>query len=147
MHPRTLAAFTLIAGIGTAWCGIIVKVARADIVITTDHGGSYRDYVARVDQARFSGERVVIDGPCESACTLYLSLPANQICATARGSFAFHAATSPAQGPLPALPHAETTLKVWQAYPPAVQIAIGQRGGLWTDVLRFPARRFVRACK
>lgn len=142
MRPRTLAAITLIAGIGTAWCGII-GYARADILITNDNGGRYSDYVARVEQARWSGERVVIDGPCESACTLYLNLPAHQLCATARGRFAFHTAIDPQFG----YPHPATTQKVWDAYPPKVRIWLGQRGGLWMDVKTVSARQFVRACK
>ncbi len=141
MRPRTLAALGLVAGIGTVWLGII-SYARADIRITSDHGGAFPDYVAHVEQARASGQRVVIDGPCESGCTLYLNLPAKQICATGRGSFGFHAATDGQFG----LPHPETTQKIWDAYPPSVRIEIGKRGGLWLNVIRFPARRFVRAC-
>lgn len=122
---------------------VALATARADIVITNDNGGSYREYVAKVEQARFSGERVVIDGACQSACTLYLNLPPQQVCATSRGWFGFHAAIDRQFG----YPHPETTLKVWNAYPPKVRIAVGQAGGLWLDVKRFPARRFVRACK
>jgi hypothetical protein len=39
-----------------------------------------------------SGERVIIDGPCYSACTLVLSeIPHNQICVTSRTVLGFHA--------------------------------------------------------
>ena len=42
-----------------------------------------------------SGERVVIDGPCLSACTLVLStVPSNRICVTRRAVLGFHAARS-----------------------------------------------------
>ena len=47
------------------------------------------------ETVRASGERVVIDGPCLSACTLVLmSLPRSRICVTPRAIFGFHAATS-----------------------------------------------------
>jgi hypothetical protein len=41
---------------------------------------------------RQSGERVVIDGPCLSACTLVLSsVPRKRICVTSRAVLGFHA--------------------------------------------------------
>ena len=40
-----------------------------------------------------SGARVIIDGPCDSACTLILGIiPSARLCVTARASFGFHAA-------------------------------------------------------
>ena len=41
---------------------------------------------------RQSGERIVIDGPCYSACTLVLStIPRSRICVTHRAILGFHA--------------------------------------------------------
>ena len=51
--------------------------------------GNYLDFFAKVKR---SGERVVIDGPCLSACTLVLStLPRSRICVTSRAVLGFHA--------------------------------------------------------
>ena len=45
---------------------------------------------------RESGERVIIDGPCLSACTLVLGVvPKDRICVTPRAVFGFHAAWMP----------------------------------------------------
>ena len=50
---------------------------------------AYLEVFARVRQ---SGERVVIDGLCLSACTLVLStIPRNRICVTRRAVLGFHA--------------------------------------------------------
>ena len=68
--------------------------ALADVRIVSSSGGvvgSYLDFFSRV---RKSGERVIIDGPCLSACTLVLStVPRNRICVTSRAVLGFHAPT------------------------------------------------------
>ena len=59
--------------------------AHADYRITRDHGGLVDDYKAKYGLIRDRGERVVIDGICNSACTLVLGIvPLNRICATPR---------------------------------------------------------------
>jgi hypothetical protein len=64
--------------------------------IVEDHGGQVGKYLQAFAKVRSSGEHVVIDGDCLSACTLVLGLvPSNQICATARARFGFHAASMP----------------------------------------------------
>ena len=47
--------------------------ARADVRILSSSGGMVEDYLRTFAQIRQSGERVIIDGPCLSACTLVLS--------------------------------------------------------------------------
>lgn len=67
--------------------------ACATVLISGDNGGMMENYVARFRQIRQSGEPVIIDGACYSACTMVLGLlPRNQICATANAVFGFHAA-------------------------------------------------------
>ena len=40
-----------------------------------------------------SGERIIIDGPCLSACTLLLTeIPHGRVCVTSRAILGFHAA-------------------------------------------------------
>src|SRR5580704_3900859 len=48
--------------------------AHATIVISSDRGGLISDYAARFLSARDSGEQVVIDGACLSACTLVVGM-------------------------------------------------------------------------
>src|SRR6476660_6511809 len=67
--------------------------ARADLRILSSPGGMVDAYLAAFARVRQSGERVVIDGPCLSACTLVLvTIPRNRICVTRRAVLGFHAA-------------------------------------------------------
>ena len=69
------------------------SAARADYRITRDHGGLVDEYKAKYAIIRDRGERVVIDGICNSACTLVLGIvPLNRICVTPRASLGFHQA-------------------------------------------------------
>ena len=66
--------------------------ARADVRIVSSPGGAVDAYLAAFARVRQSGERVIIDGPCLSACTLVLStIPRNRICVTRRAVLGFHA--------------------------------------------------------
>ncbi|MEY9557526.1 hypothetical protein ABIF67_011649 [Bradyrhizobium japonicum] len=67
--------------------------ARAELHITRDHGGYVEEYKAKYKRVREKGERVIIDGICNSACTLVLGIvPMNKICVTPRASLGFHQA-------------------------------------------------------
>ena len=61
--------------------------ARAELHITRDHGGYVEEYKVKYKRVRDKGERVIIDGICNSACTLVLGIvPMNKICVTDRKS-------------------------------------------------------------
>ena len=71
---------------------LFVSPASAAIRISTmDGGGSvttYIDYWTRIGQ---SGEKVIIDAPCMSACTFFLGLvPPENVCITPRASLGLH---------------------------------------------------------
>src|SRR5271166_1161588 len=67
--------------------------ALADIRIEGSPGGEASSFLSFFEMVRESGQRVVIDGPCYSACTLVLStVPRNRICVTRRAILGFHAA-------------------------------------------------------
>ena len=55
------------------WFLIAVPLARADIRILASPGGEVGTYLELFSLLRQSGQRVVIDGPCFSSCTLVLS--------------------------------------------------------------------------
>jgi hypothetical protein len=77
-----------------ALCAAIVPV-RAEIRILASPGGAVGPFLELFDRVRQSGERVVIDGPCLSACTLVLmTIPEERICVTRRAVLGFHAARS-----------------------------------------------------
>src|ERR1700704_5657105 len=71
--------------------------AAADVRIGHDAGGQIGPYLERLVALRNSGERVIIDGPCLSACTMVLGvIPRERICMTGRARLGFHAAWHPA---------------------------------------------------
>lgn len=75
-------------------CALLLPAAaRADVRITRDFGGHVQQYKKRYAEIRDRGERVVIDGICNSACTLVLGIvPLNKICVTPRAALGFHQA-------------------------------------------------------
>src|SRR6516164_3184169 len=67
--------------------------SAADYRITRDYGGFIDEYKAKYAAIRDRGDRVIIDGPCDSACTLVLGIvPLNRICVTPRARLGFHMA-------------------------------------------------------
>ena len=138
--PRLLPAVLALAS-----AALVASTAqtRAEVRISNDQGGSYRAYVNKVQGLRDSGEHVVIDGPCYSACTLHLSLPPGQVCATPRGRFGFHLVRDAQFGyPVPA-----TNQELLRSYPVAVRNWISRNGGLRTDLIFAPASQFLPACR
>jgi ATP-dependent protease ClpP protease subunit len=107
-----------------------LATARADVRIISSPGGEVREYLHIFELLRQSGERIVIDGPCLSACTLVLStIPHNRICVTRRAVLGFHAARWIDQGGRTYSAADETRMLI-ATYPDAVQAWIKRRGGL-----------------
>jgi hypothetical protein len=66
--------------------------AFADVRIYSSPGGNVASYLTFFSQVKRSGEQVIIDGPCYSACTLVLStIPRARVCVTRRAVLGFHA--------------------------------------------------------
>src|SRR6266550_3228908 len=79
-----LAAVLLAAGMGASHA--VVRIAE-------DRGGRIGTYVDRYQGLRSSGETVIIDGLCASACTIVLgAVPHDKICVTSHANLGFHAA-------------------------------------------------------
>src|SRR6516164_6980789 len=69
------------------------STAGAEYRITSDHGGYLEAYKAKYAVIRDRGERVVIDGVCNSGCTVVLGIvPLSRVCVTPRASLGFHMA-------------------------------------------------------
>ena len=98
--------------------------------IHDDVGGRIGRYVETFAAIRDSGERVMIDGACLSACTMILGLvPRDRICVTERALLGFHAAWMP--GPEGRPVHSTIgTRTLWEVYPQHVRKWIARRGGL-----------------
>jgi hypothetical protein len=109
-------------------CG--VSSASATMRIAEDRGGQIGQYLQSFAAVRSSGEQVVVDGNCLSACTMVLGLiPPERICATERARFGFHAAWMPDESGQP-VTSPMGTQALWNIYPPSVRHWINRHGGL-----------------
>jgi hypothetical protein len=113
---------------------------HAEVRILGSPGGQVGPFLDLFERVRASGETVVIDGPCLSACTLVLSVvPNDRICVTRRAVLGFHAARSmDRRGRLYAEPEASEA--VLDAYPGPVRDWIRRRGGLTSRLLLLRGR-------
>src|SRR3974390_556857 len=110
--------------------GSAVSPAKAEMRIAEDRGGQIGRYLQAFATLRSSGERVVVGGNCLSACTLVLGvIPRENICATRRARFGFHAAWMPNENGRPVTSRLGTQA-LWDVYPASVRRWINQHGGL-----------------
>jgi hypothetical protein len=118
----------------------IASPAAAEVRILASPGGEVGPFLELFERVRASGETVVIDGPCLSACTLVLStVPNNRICVTRRAVLGFHAARSmDRRGRMYAEP--EASAAVLEAYPLPVRGWIRRHGGLTSRILLLRGR-------
>jgi hypothetical protein len=133
MRPRPI-----IVAILALWAA--VTPARGDVRILSSPGGEVGPFIDLFERVRQTGERVVIDGPCLSACTLVLmTVPNERICVTRRAVLGFHAARSmDSRGRMYAEP--EASQAVLEAYPAPVRNWISRRGGLTSRMLLLRGR-------
>ena len=124
--------------------------AAAELRIEGSAGGRIGDYLELFAQVRESGRRVVIDGPCLSACTLVLSIvPRGRICVTRRAVLGFHAAWHPDWLGRPQN-HPRATKLMLETYPVPVRRWIIRHGGLTSRTLLLRGgelRRMYRTCR
>jgi hypothetical protein len=110
---------------------IAIGAAFADVRILASPGGKAGPYLNFFLQLRKSGERVVIDGPCLSACTLVLStIPRSRICVTRRAVLGFHAPLVVDQKSGRSFRSRDATRAVDASYPAGVRAWIRRKGGL-----------------
>jgi hypothetical protein len=123
-----------LAGIA-ALVALSTSNASATVRITDDVGGRIGTYVEAYSAVRSSGERVMIDGACLSACTLVLGIvPRDRICVTQRAMLGFHAAWMPGPAGRP-VASAVGTQALWEVYPPHLRRWINSRGGLSSKMI------------
>jgi hypothetical protein len=116
------------------WCG----PALAELHITRDFGGYVEEYKTKYAKVRDRKERVIIDGICNSACTLVLGIvPLNRICVTPRASLGFHQAYYDKRwtAGLRVTSFAGTD-ELMSYYPPTVKAWIARHGGLSAKMKR-----------
>ncbi len=126
---------------GALASALVTSVASADVRITNDPGGEITAYLSKFQEMRASGERLVIDGPCLSACTLFTALiPRNKVCVTARAVLGFHAASYYDDASRSLVPTRAGTRLVMRLYPRAIRNWIVRHGGLTPRIIGLRGR-------
>lgn len=116
--------------LAVVWSLLALAPAFAEVRIRSSSGGSVGGYLKFFSQLRQSGDRVVIDGPCFSACTLVLgAIPRKRICVTSRAVLGFHAPQiiDPSGRKYRS---SDVTRAMAASYPAGVQAWIKRHGGL-----------------
>jgi hypothetical protein len=115
---------------GALLMALVSTDAFATFRISNDPGGQIGPYLDKLQSLKSSGENVVIDGPCLSACTMLLGvIPRERICVTRRAQLGFHAAWNPAGNGRRVVSVAGTEI-LWEVYPQHIRRWISARGGL-----------------
>lgn len=143
-------AFIRSAFLAAMLCTGSLATAQAEVRILSSPGGQVGPFLDLFDKVRATGERVVIDGPCLSACTLVLSIvPNERICVTRRAVLGFHAARSiDRRGRSYAEPEASEL--VMRTYPEPVRDWIDRHGGLTSHLILLRGRdlkAIYRSCR
>ena len=135
----------------------VLTPANAHDTETTRHvihdgGGSVHVYELNLKVYNMMGTNVIIDGPCMSACTMYLGVAESQICATDQGEFWFHSAfvlASDKRNTQPLVVKAivkRANKRLMNTYPQNVKNWFAKNGGLTSDWVRIKANKLVRKC-
>ena len=112
------------------------STAGADYRITRDHGGLVDQYKEKYAKIRDRGERVIIDGICNSACTLVFGIvPMNKICVTPKASIGVHLAYYDKAFTFGIkVTSAEGTSELMSYYPDTMKDWIRRNGGLTIEM-------------
>ena len=116
---------------GALASAFVATAALAEVHIVNDPGGEVSEYVEKFHELRKAGERLVIDGPCLSACTLFTGIiPRDHVCVTRRAVLGFHAASIFDDARHALVPSPQGTQALLRLYPPEIRDWIDRHGGL-----------------
>jgi len=120
---------------------LAATVAFADVRVTNDPGGEISSYVEKFHEMRASGERLIIDGPCLSACTLFTAfIPRDRVCITPRAVLGFHAASYYDDASRSLVPTRAGSRLMMRLYPPQIRNWIVRHGGLTPRIIALRGR-------
>src|SRR5947207_13559711 len=112
---------------GALASALVTCAAYADVRIVGDPGGEVSSYVQKFSEIRDSGQRIVVDGPCLSACTLFTGIvPRDRVCVTRRAALGFHAASYYNDASRSLVPTRHGSPLVMRLYPPAISRRINR---------------------
>lgn len=132
----------LVGALASAFLSVAASsMASAEVRIGGDPGGEVSSYIHKYEEIRDSGERVVIDGPCLSACTLLTGIvPRDRICVTQRAMLGFHAASYYDDVSRSLVPTRRGSRLVMSYYPAQIRRWIDRHGGLTPQLIRLRGR-------
>jgi hypothetical protein len=126
--------------LGTALVAAFASPSWASVRINGDSGGVIGAYLQRFESLRRSGQNVIIDGPCLSACSLVLgTIPRDRLCVTSRARIGFHAAWRFNESGHPVVSPDGTELLI-SNYPAQIRDWIYRRGGLSPHLIYLAGR-------
>jgi hypothetical protein len=147
MKWQLIVAGALAAFFGTL---LLARTASAELRIMNDPGGEVSSYLRAFYEMRASGERIAIDGPCLSACTLLTGIvPRDHVCITNRAVLGFHAASYYNDVSRSLVPTRAGTRLVMRLYPSEIRAWINRHGGLTPQLITMRGRElaaFYRPC-
>jgi hypothetical protein len=111
---------------------LLTNSAFADLRITRDYGGYLEEYKDKYARLRDKNERIIIDGICNSACTIVLGIvPLERICVTPKASLGFHLAYFDRRWTAGLkVTSVSGSAELMAFYPPPLQDWIARHGGL-----------------
>jgi hypothetical protein len=122
-----------------------LQSSRKSVSIINNSGGVIVLFALKVAEYRDAGTLVKFSGRCDSACTLFLSLPKQQTCINPGAYFRFHAPSARSS-------RAERSAQAFMMgkYPDWVRSWIQGKGGLSSRLFRMEyayASRFIPSCE
>lgn len=120
------------------------------LALINNPGGYLTEFAQLFFEVRISKEPVTVAGYCFSACTLVLTLPSSQVCATPGTVFGFHSAY--VVGLFNKQIYSKSaTASMWHSLPERVRREIRKAGwdGLseHPELIIIPAHKLVRTCE
>jgi hypothetical protein len=134
--------------LGSLFFSAPANATTTPYTITFDGGGNLLEFYEKYTLLRRSGTKVIVDGPCISACTLvFTQIEPENVCVTRRAIFGFHSASQFNMF------SKDGTGLLWFSYPPGVREWLKGQGWdgttaheelIWMD--NHTARTFIKEC-
>ena len=139
-------AAALLANLGVSQASSITERGNLhpSVSISNNSGGKIASFAVAVARYREAGTLVMFNGRCDSACTLFLGLPARQTCISHGAYFRFH---SPSASSMRSEKIAQAYLM--RKYPDWVRAWIASKNGLTHKLITMNynyASQFMQTC-
>ena len=125
--------------------GHALQSSRKSVSISNNSGGMIVQFAIKLAEYRDAGTLIKFSGRCDSACTLFLSLPKQQTCIKPGAYFRFHAPSARSS-------RSERSAQAFMMtkYPDWVRSWIQAKGGLSSRLFKMDyayASRFIPNCE